>query len=256
MNVHTVFVVPYRNRSEHKAKFLDYYNKLTTIRDEWGKGVRLLIVEQDDDRPFNRGAMKNIGALHVHRLWGRDNGNITLVFHDIDSLPVFPLTIDFSCKRHNVNHIYGNSSALGGIFSIRIQDFFRAHGFPNIWGWGYEDNIMTERTTRIGLSVNRDNKIDIADMSKILRLDINSQNTSRAVSIIDLKRVLNKQADGMFDIADLAIRQEDITLKVQHFSTRYAAPRRLTTIGAHILKGNVMHWVARLGKRRMVQTVG
>jgi hypothetical protein len=246
MNIHTVFIVPYRDRVEHKAKFISYYNKLISIREEWGKGVRLLIVEQDDDRPFNRGALKNIGALHVHRLWGSEAGNITLVFHDIDTLPIFPLTINFSCRPHTVSHIYGNSSALGGIFSIRIQDFFRAHGFPNIWGWGYEDNILTQRTERIGMVIQREYKIALRDMSRIIRLDIHTHNSTRAISITDLKRVLSKQTDGIFDIGNIVFKSEDDTLRVQHFTTRYAAPRRLTTVGAGILKGNVMRWIARI----------
>ena len=44
---------------------------------------------------------------------------------------------------------------IGGFFSIKGVDFERSLGFPNLWGWGIEDNVMNERCLKIGLTIDR-----------------------------------------------------------------------------------------------------
>jgi hypothetical protein len=126
--------------------------------------------------------MKNIGAMAAKMKWPYDWGHLTLVFHDVDSLPRSPGSINYSCELGWVNHIYGNDTALGGIFSIRACDFFRSGGFPNIWGWGYEDNSMTKRAKRCGLRIMRDRKIAIDDFTRIVRTDKTGPPSPKAVS--------------------------------------------------------------------------
>ena len=52
-----IFIIPYRNRSEHKYFFETYMtqNILKNMND-----YEIWFIEQGDDRCFNRGAMKNI----------------------------------------------------------------------------------------------------------------------------------------------------------------------------------------------------
>jgi hypothetical protein len=51
---------------------------------------------------------------------------------------------------------------LGGIVSMLGSDFERINGYPNLWGWGYEDNILQHR-------VIMDDKIEI-DRSQFYKL--------------------------------------------------------------------------------------
>ena len=80
-----VFIVPYRNREEHKMFFTVYMKFL--LEDMPPEKYRIFFVHQCDNRPFNRGAMKNIGFLAIRNMYPNEYKNITLVFLDVDNLP-------------------------------------------------------------------------------------------------------------------------------------------------------------------------
>ena len=92
----------------------------------------MLVVEQSNELPFNRGAMKNIGAIWTQRLY--KNTPVTLVFNDIDCYALNPAKHEFTVNRGEVKHIYGYRASLGGIFAVRLEDFLQSRGFPNYWG--------------------------------------------------------------------------------------------------------------------------
>ena len=244
-----MFIVPYRNMPFHKNLFLEYFSSLIRSKPEWGAGVLLVFSEQTDSRPFNRGAMKNIGAIAARLKFPSHWQSLTFVFHDVDSLLTHAADIDFSCEPGQVNHIYGNNTSLGGVFSIRARDFFRSGGFPNAWGWGYEDNQMTKRALRAGLTICRLNKIDIDDFSKVSRTDRTHAPRSRLVSVPDLVRMFRGSADGLRHIRKLKYVWDAHTLRVERFQTKYPAPSALTEIPPHILRGNLIAWAANRSSR-------
>jgi hypothetical protein len=77
-------VVPYRNRESHLTRLLPHL-ALFFARDKADCAIpyRVMVVEQDNGLPFNRGALKNIGFL-----LGRDESDYTC-FHDVDLLPIW-----------------------------------------------------------------------------------------------------------------------------------------------------------------------
>jgi len=155
-----------------------------------------------------------------------------------------PGSINYSCELGWVNHIYGNDTALGGIFSIRACDFFRSGGFPNIWGWGYEDNSMTKRAKRCGLRIMRDRKIAIDDFTRIVRTDKTGPPSPKAVSQPDVIRIFRGQGDALAHIRVVAHTWEGDVLKVQSFRTGYTPPKSLTLVPPEILSSNVIAWIA------------
>ena len=159
-----VFIVPYRNRPMQKAFFLRQMGYV--LQNVPKEDYRILFSHQCDSRDFNRGAMKNIGFLVVRELYPNDYKNITLVFNDVDTMPYEKDFFQYETTSGTIKHFYGFTFALGGILSITGGDFERIGGYPNFWGWGYEDNMLQKRVLQHKLTIDRDvfytvNHIDI-----------------------------------------------------------------------------------------------
>lgn len=161
-----VFIVPYRDREPHRVFFSTYIYKV--MEDVAPEDWMFYFVHQNDKRPFNRGAMKNIGFLALKSLYPNDYKNIIFIFNDIDTLPYDKNVLNYHTDYGVIKHFYGFHFALGGIFSVRGVDFERINGFPNYWAWGGEDNLIHERAKQFGLVIDRSNFFTIGNM-KILQ---------------------------------------------------------------------------------------
>ncbi len=71
-------IVPYRKRPGHLRKFRQSIESYLKDQD-----YELIVVEQADDLPFNRGNLLNIGFEYAVR-----QQCDYVVFHDIDMLPI------------------------------------------------------------------------------------------------------------------------------------------------------------------------
>lgn len=155
----TIFIIPYRDRLEQKELFEKRMKEyLVDLNKEESSNIGpylFVYAHQDDKRPFNRGAMKNIGFLIMKKVYANDYKDITFVFHDIDNFPANNGIIPYKTDSGIVTHYYGFTFTLGGIFAIKGGDFEKTTGFPNFWGWGLEDNALYDRTINIGLKVDR-----------------------------------------------------------------------------------------------------
>jgi hypothetical protein len=158
-----VFIVPYRDREPHRVFFSTYIYKIMADvpSDDW----TFYFVHQNDKRPFNRGAMKNIGFLALKAAFPDNYKDIIFVFNDVDTLPYDKNVLNYYTNYGVVKHFYGFHYALGGIFSIRGVDFERINGFPNYWAWGGEDNLIYERAKQFGLTVDRSNFFTIGNQN-------------------------------------------------------------------------------------------
>jgi len=120
------------------------------------KDYEIYFSHQADVRPFNRGAMKNMGFIAMKRKYPDHYKTITFIFHDIDTLP-FNRLFAYTTPIGTVTHHYGFETALGGIVVIRGQDFEKVNGYPNFWGWGLEDACIQQRCLAAGLIIDRSN---------------------------------------------------------------------------------------------------
>ena len=138
-----VFIVPYRNREQHKTFFTRYMKDY--ILKDVGYKWQIVFVHQHDMRAFNRGAMKNLGFKYLKDKYPKYYKDITIVFNDVDTAPYKPDLVEFRTTQGTVKHFYGFYFALGGMVSMKAGDFEMLNGFPNLWAWGFEDNELQLR---------------------------------------------------------------------------------------------------------------
>jgi hypothetical protein len=145
-----VFIVPYRNRIQHKFFFCKYMSFILEDHNDY----EIYFSHQCDMRTFNRGAMKDIGFLAVKNKYPNDYKDITFIFNDVDTIP-FNKIFDYQTTPGVVKHYYGYKYALGGIVVIKGSDFEKINGFPCYWGWGMEDNSLQKRCEKAGIVIDR-----------------------------------------------------------------------------------------------------
>ena len=145
-------IVPYRDREAHLIEFRESITKYLNDKDI---PFELIIVEQIDDKPFNRGKLLNIGFIKAESL-----GCDYVAFHDVDMLPI---DVDYSYSN-DVYHLATNFTSdsdytkeifetyFGGVNLFPIESFKKIDGYPNdYWGWGFEDDELFRRCINNGI---------------------------------------------------------------------------------------------------------
>ncbi len=145
-----IFIVPYRNRVQHKFFFSKYMSFILEDKPDY----EIYFSHQCDARTFNRGAIKNIGFLAAKNKYPEHYKDITFIFNDVDTIP-FHKIFDYETTHGVVKHYYGFKYALGGIVVMKGADFEKTNGFPCFWGWGMEDTVIQKRCEAVGLKIDR-----------------------------------------------------------------------------------------------------
>jgi len=136
-------IVPYRKRPGHLRKFRESIESYLKDQD-----YELIVVEQNDDLPFNRGKLLNIGFQQAIR-----KNCEYVVFHDVDMLPI---DVDYSYSDVPIHLANGFTNSdreifdtyFGGVTLFPIDLFKKVNGYSNeYWGWGFEDDDLLMRLT-------------------------------------------------------------------------------------------------------------
>jgi len=135
-------IVPYRNRKEHLDKFLP---AIESCRFLDGIDYEIVIVEQEDGKPFNRGKILNIGAVY-------SKNSTYYCFHDVDMLPIssdysyvsIPTHLASEAEQFGFKLPY--NGYFGGVTLFDKNSFNEINGYSNdYWGWGAEDDDVMFR---------------------------------------------------------------------------------------------------------------
>jgi beta-1,4-galactosyltransferase 4 len=186
-------IVPYRDRRKHLQRFVPEI-------DLWLKKQRqeyeLLVIEQGNDHPFNRGMLMNIG-YHL-----RSDQSTHIVTHDVDMIPqksgCSTCGTDYAIHgsyrfEQGVIHMAGRTSQFGykmpykdytgGVVKFDNATFEQINGYSNdFWGWGAEDDELRARIERLGIKIQRR---DYKYLSLYHRRSMNQQLYSNNVKLLD-----------------------------------------------------------------------
>lgn len=148
-----MILVPYRDRLSQLAEFLPHMTRYFE-RDKLDRHIdwRITIVEQADDKPFNRGALINAGFRLV------ENDCDYVCFHDVDYLPVWA---DYAYTPeaarliwHGLGRPEHTEIFFGAVVALSNETFRRVNGFSNgYWGWGWEDVDLYWRLRATGTKI-------------------------------------------------------------------------------------------------------
>lgn len=161
-------IVPYRKRPSHLRKFQQSIREYLTEYD-----YELIIVEQSDDLPFNRGKLLNIGFKTALR-----KQCDYVAFHDVDMLPNDDC--DYSHPGDTPKHIATYLSQwdntlrdihyFGGVVIFTIEQFEKVNGYQtDYWGWGFEDDDLFWRCIQKGYF--KPSYIESPGNTKVLQFD-------------------------------------------------------------------------------------
>ena len=147
-------IVPYRDRPNQLKRFTSHMEVYLKDMD-----YEILIIEQSDNKPFNRGKLLNVGYKYAV-----DMGCDYFVFHDVDMLPE---DVDYSytdkplhLATHLQEHDYETTffDYFGGVTMFNKEDFELINGFSNeYWGWGFEDDDLLIRCIESDLELDTTN---------------------------------------------------------------------------------------------------
>lgn len=166
-------IVPYRKREEqlsifkqHLTEYLDNSLKIPYV---------IIIVDQVDNKKFNRGKLLNIGYLEAKKR------NCTyVVFHDVDMLPVevsyeysdYPLQLANSFIKDGDFNRTIQRNYFGGVTLFKVEDFDSINGYSNKYkGWGFEDDDLLHRCREVGLSLENESYRTLNFNKRLLYFD-------------------------------------------------------------------------------------
>jgi len=180
-----IIIVPYRNREAQLQLFIQ---NVVPLFEKYLKSFKLVIVEQEEGKLFNRGKIINVGFNEY-----KDSA-LCFITHDIDIQPNEKAILEFYCNKNENNDINnGNniiyindcdtinnaidipsntgsnsnnqkivgiytsdSNTLGGIIKFNKYIFNKINGYPNeYWGWGCEDKTLQNRAEFLGTNIHK-----------------------------------------------------------------------------------------------------
>lgn len=138
MKISPIIVVPYRDRKDHLSQFIPHMRAFLP-------DAKIVIVEQADDKPFNRAKLLNIGFIEVPGEY--------YVFHDVDMLPVnvdYTTTIGVTQLASSEIQI---RNYLGGVTMFDAETFKKVGGYNNEYFHRAEDNEMRFNLQKLKIPV-------------------------------------------------------------------------------------------------------
>ena len=143
-------IIPYRQREEALKTIIP---ALEAYLPKQVEDYEILIMEQANDKPFNKGLLNNLGFSFS----AKDSDYVC--FHDVDLIPQYsdysypekPSHISSHCSQFNYINI--PDKIMGGVILFNNDDYKKVNGYSNQFnGWGKEDDDLYSRCEKENLT--------------------------------------------------------------------------------------------------------
>lgn len=193
-NFNLAIIVPFRDRRQQLDMFVPHMDEFLSDKDI---DYTIVVVEQSDDRPFNRGKLLDIGFDLVKEDFDY------FCFHDVDQLPItdgcdysyddVPIHLGTEIESYNYGVPYPTS--IGGAMIFTKEDFETLNGYSTeYWGYGVEDLDMIYRMEKSDLPM--DVGYEMSGVTQQYRYNIKNMNL--------IKTQINKELNyKTFDKSDI-----------------------------------------------------
>jgi predicted glycosyltransferase involved in capsule biosynthesis len=222
MSEKLAIIVPYRDREEHLKKFLPAMEECDFLD---GIDYEILIVEQEDGKPFNRGKLLNIGAIQCHTA-------SYYCFHDVDMLPMIsdysyvstPTHLAAEAEQFGFKLPY--QGYFGGVTLFDKHSFIKVNGYSNdYWGWGAEDDDVMFRCLVNDVRPSRKNgKYRSLDHNRVILQDLYQENLKKYFEFKNSpnreKIIRDIKSDGLTTLEYKVLEERDLADKVKLVKVR------------------------------------
>lgn len=136
-------IIPYRDRESALKQIVPFLQGYVRKQVE---NFEILIIEQFNQKPFNKGFLNNVGYTL------KSEKSTYVCFHDVDlipeyadySYPIMPSHISSHCSQFKYVNI--QDKIMGGVILFNNEHYEKVNGFSNEYeGWGKEDDDLYHR---------------------------------------------------------------------------------------------------------------
>ena len=111
-NENTLYIIiPIRDREEDLK---DYLKNALPVFDYHRINYKILIVEQEQGKKFNKAKINNVGFLEMNKKYPKSQ---RILFNDVDNYPLDKNAINFKCLLEEYIIFFGHYHCLGGFFN-------------------------------------------------------------------------------------------------------------------------------------------
>jgi len=140
-------IIPYRNREAHLSKQVPH---LWKVLNDQGIDFGITVVEQEQGKLFNTGAMKNIGYLETPEADYYCFHDVDMYAEDVDySYTDMPTHLAYAVQQFDYKLPY--PTFFGGVTLFDKESYKTINGYSNEYlGWAADDDDLYLRVVKIG----------------------------------------------------------------------------------------------------------
>lgn len=194
-------IIPYRPDEVREQQLEEVIPAVSSYLRNFGIAGSIVVVDQLDKSPFNRGKLCNIGADYFA---DKDKAVTHFCFHDVDLIPIkadysltdFPVRVSIKITGGERD---GGLVFFGGVTLVSKKVYYAANGHSNVfYGWGGEDDDLKHRFELLNIHLDQRKYGEFIHLEhSVAKRDMNAHAWKMGRREAMMKGVFDFQTDGM-----------------------------------------------------------